>query len=661
MDTVSQDILFKIGTVGTGAANKNVAAFTAKIVAAGAAIALLSKGIGSVIESAQKFGQVFRANSVDMELFNRDTAGLIDTTLALTKAVEFQEAGIRLTAEQMRALGVAAADYAQNTGKSVDNAFSLLTKSVITARETGLLPFGIELSQTADKGKATAEALDKLIEKTRGIKLETESSEEAVARFNNTLGTIRDLEVDAFLNAMERAFSSLGAEVLGGIENMEAYEGTIHATNGAILEWQWTQDGMINSMQRHAGVVAELVGTAGGGAVGGLMGSLIESNWLLGDSIESANQEYERQIQLMTAKAKLIRELEGERESLQKKQQSQAAYLRWTEDYSAAHSKLADSLKGTREDQLRAKKEFDRVLAKQPLLPAAFAEAGIETVVPELDREFFEPRLKKKARGGPRPSDMEFSEEEIAEFNRLLATPRLPDFATGAGEVGARGQFAAVTGAGAGAGAMAAREKAAAEQRKEMFNAEIVAFEGKEQEKLEIRKYFLGEEQRLEELNAAEKVKLYETSTGMMGQFLGNLSAAQDKQSKDGFERQKALDYAQNVTQTTLGATSAITGAFRTLPFPVAAVAGPAMAASIVAKGVARGQQIRSQKFGGGRGVSGDTGLSTPSVGDADGGGTDTNITLNVMLSGQKLHNEMVRVNELESQSGNKSFTTAEG
>lgn len=657
--TVSQDILFRIGTMGTSAANKNVAAFTAKIVAAGAAIAILTKGISDSVSSAQKFGQVLRANSTDMSLFNRDTAGLIDTTTALTKAVEFQNAEIRLSAEQMRAIGVAAADYAQKTGKDATTEFNKLTKAVITGRETGLIPYGIELSQTADKAAAAQEAIDALVDKTKDLTIETQTAEEALDRFNNTFGTIKDAEIDAAVNAFSRAFANATTEIMGGIEAMEEYEGQIHATNGAILEWKWTLEGFENTLKRNLDTIVEMVGTSGG-IVGGALGQLISGQEWLRDVVADANEEYENQIILMTKQAELIRQLEGQRASEQKRIASEQAYKSWVSEYSAAHTKLSSSLKGSREEQLRAKAEFYKVLSRQPDVPGVFEAAGFKSVVPELEKEFFEPRLKRKGRGGREQIDFEITEAEAAEAERREVSPRLGDFAGGAGILGRGDVFDTVgpVGRGAGAGAVKAQEKAAAQARKEAYEAEIDAFEAKEQEKLEVRKFFLGEEQRLEEMNAADKVKLFESTTEMGIGFLGNLSKAQDSTSKKGFERQKALDYAQNITQTTLGATSAVTGAFRSLPFPVAAVAGPAMAASIIAAGARRGQQIRSQKFGGGGGSV--PSASLPGAPSGDGGQSDTNITLNLQLSGQTLYNEMIRVNDLESQSGGKSFTTSE-
>ena len=96
MNIVNQTILFGFKTAGTSAAAGKLNSLKLGHLALAAAAVAGAKAIGDAVEQAQKFGVTLRANRTDMTAFNGATAGLIDTSTAVAKAVEFQNAKMEL-------------------------------------------------------------------------------------------------------------------------------------------------------------------------------------------------------------------------------------------------------------------------------------------------------------------------------------------------------------------------------------------------------------------------------------------------------------------------------------------------------------------------------------------------------------------------------------
>jgi phage-related protein len=110
-------------------------AMTAKLTAAAAAVGLVAAGIAKLVKDAEQFGQAFAAVSTDMSEFNKNTSGLINTLDGLQGTVKLQEAGLALTAEQLGAIGSAAASMSQKLGEGPEGAttrFNKLVKAIVS-------------------------------------------------------------------------------------------------------------------------------------------------------------------------------------------------------------------------------------------------------------------------------------------------------------------------------------------------------------------------------------------------------------------------------------------------------------------------------------------------------------------------------------------------
>ena len=185
---ITSNVLFAIGVSGAGAAKGKFLA-----VAGGAAI--LGQKLVALTKSSQEYSQVLGQLTTDMSEYNKRTDGLIDTTAGLTAAVKLQNAGISVSAKQMASIGVAAVKMNQSIGGGPEGAtteFNKLTKAIISGRETALLAYGIELSQTEDKALAAAEAIDKLTASVEGMSVSAQTGAEKYAQFSNSLGTFTD-------------------------------------------------------------------------------------------------------------------------------------------------------------------------------------------------------------------------------------------------------------------------------------------------------------------------------------------------------------------------------------------------------------------------------------------------------------------------------------
>ena len=82
-----------------------------------------------------------------------------DETEAMTAATRLNEAGIRLSQEQLDSLTRVAARFAQNTGVTTREAIDTLTQGLITGSERGLRPFGGELVRVAGESHTAEQRL----------------------------------------------------------------------------------------------------------------------------------------------------------------------------------------------------------------------------------------------------------------------------------------------------------------------------------------------------------------------------------------------------------------------------------------------------------------------------------------------------------------------
>ena len=160
-----------------------------------------------------------------------------------------------------------------------------------------------------------------------------------------------------------------------------------------------------------------------------------------------------------------------------------------------------------------------------------------------------------------------------------------------------------------------------------------------------------------------EKVAYAEWSKKAQGSILSNLSTLMNGQSRKMFEVGKAASLAQAIINTATGATRALAEGG---PF-----LGPALAASIVAAGMAQVKTIRAQTFnGGGGGASAPSNTAavnaaaTPTGGGGQGGGNASSAPqtlVNVTLKGDVFGRDQVvglvdKIRQLQAEGSVVSF-----
>lgn len=618
MADIKQKILFQMGTTGTQGASKSFAKMAAGAAAVGVAVGLAAKGLDKLYDSAIEMGRLLDSLTTDMSEFNDRTGGMIDTVASFRGAIQLQEADLRLNKEQMAALGVAAAEMNRKLGGGPEGAttqFNALIKGVRNARETALIPFGIELSQTADKAAASREAIDKLTAKFSGISVEAETAKEKMFAFNNSLGTIVASEFNGFLEAMNKALFDQTDIMNDVLDGMTSYEADIISTKGAISEWMFTQEGFLNRMGRWGA-------------------------WLKGDTdrLRDMNAEYRAQVTLLSQ----VAVLRDRQSALAERQAAEQAFL---------------GAKGLQQIQAAAE-NYQRVLAKtatEDLTPAQFQSMS------ELSRVTALPTgktaAKKVATGRGRATDTTPSLDITGE-----------DFFAGTGikrtRPGTSAFVSELEGLNAELGGLStpSREGAARGQAQAAAQADIQ----RRQEHLaaiaELERESAKERAEIEKELAAKRLELQQESMGATANILGATSKLVGQNSEEAFNASKALAFSQNVVGTIQGAQSAFQAAQRLGP-----VAGPIVgainAAAVTTAGVAAGRQILSTSFKSKTQAKNTTKQSSfPSGGSGVGGG-DNNDTFNiaVVLNGATIQQDSIRQNQMEKQAGNPHFVMSDG
>jgi hypothetical protein len=571
-DTIKQKIVFAMGTTGTSQATKSFGQMAVKVAAVGAAIAVAVKGMSKMYDAAVTLDKQLQALNTDMSRFNQQTNGLIDTNAGFVGAIQLQEAGLKATAEQMGAIGAAAANMNQKLGGGAEGAttqFNTLVKSIVNARETGLVKFGIELSQTSDKAAASQEAMNKLVEKFGNIEVKAETAKEKMFAFNNSLGTIAASEFNGFLTNMNNLLQDSVEFWAGSSQAMQSYEDDIVATRGAISEYMWTMDGMA---LRGATWIASIMGNK--------------------NAVAQLNDEYRDQVDLLTelaTKSQMVKE--------------------WTtskdlkEQFLEGDSRTARIAGRKLQAQLKNKSVADMNPFERQVFNAGILNADLTDPVRQKKR-------KRSGGGGGRKragdtmdftlegierheavrDDMTFTEADVSAsiFSDFTGGGKDTLFTGGVGDLG----LDSIT-----------------TQRLELNQNMYHSLLGMERQ-------YLAETNRLNAQSNEQKAASVEAMASATGQTFSNMSKAFNEESESGFNAMKAMSYAGNIVETTLAATAAFRSVMQTVPFPANVIAAPILAGSVAAMGAANGRKIRQQKYG----TSGGASASAPKVSFPTGG-----------------------------------------
>jgi hypothetical protein len=122
-DTITKDIIFRIGSVvAPGAAqsvdsmSSGIGGMAAKIAGLTAGFYAAQKAISYMITEGNRFRNLVEQSTSDMSLLNSQTAGLIDTMGAYEGAARVAAAGTEATAGQLAAMGKAAIVFNRQIG-----------------------------------------------------------------------------------------------------------------------------------------------------------------------------------------------------------------------------------------------------------------------------------------------------------------------------------------------------------------------------------------------------------------------------------------------------------------------------------------------------------------------------------------------------------------
>jgi hypothetical protein len=141
--------------------------------------------IRELAEAADQYGDVVHGHVVSVEQAREATNGLIDSITLHQQAARMEAAGVQLSAEQLRALAVAATNYAQSTGADLNESFTSLTDSVTRCTARGLRPYGIELERGASRGAQQRAVIDQLTRAYGDQTSEVEGTADAITALQN--------------------------------------------------------------------------------------------------------------------------------------------------------------------------------------------------------------------------------------------------------------------------------------------------------------------------------------------------------------------------------------------------------------------------------------------------------------------------------------------
>jgi len=634
-DTIKQKILFQMGTTGTSKATKSFGQMATKVVAVGAAIAVAVKGMNKLYDSAVELDRQLKALNTDMGLYNEQTKGLIGTNDGLSAAIQLQNANIKVSKEEMAALGKASIKMNQQLGGGPEGAtttFNNLVKSIVNARESGLVKFGVELSQTSNKTEASQEALQKLTEKFGDVNVEAETAKEKMFAFNNSLGTVAASEFNGFLTNMNHLLQDSIEFWAGGSDAMLQYENDIMATKGAISEYMWTMDGMA---LRGATWIASIMGNK--------------------NAVAQLNDEYRDQVNLMMEVNALQNRVNSSKETIELWDRFRES--KSPRDMAMTGKRLQASLSGMLESEMD-----ERQLR---IFKSGFMQEDFNALTASSTKT---PRSKSKGMGGAGSrktgDSMDFTLGEIggSAFTDISGDTDGFDRIFGGGDLSSMPTDIF----GAGAGASAGRAQAAAQEQAKfergMAETKLQVQSSTLQTMLGMERQYLAESNRLNAQSNAQKAQSAEAMGSAVGSTFSNLSKSMNTESKEGFNAMKAMSYAGNIVETTLAATAAFRSVMQTVPFPANVVMAPILAGSVAAMGAANGRKIRQQKYG----TSGSASTSTskvafPTGGVGAGSGTSSdNYIINVNVDGNRVHQSMMNSNDLAKQSNEKHFMTGD-
>jgi hypothetical protein len=188
MGTVSSNIIFQMGVLGS-------AATIGKFAAVGAAVFAATAKLNDLQKSGEQYRRLQANLAIDMGQFNKETHGLIDTMASLEGAMKLQQSGAKVSAKAFAALGKAAVAHNQKLGGGPEGAttiFNQLVKNIQKGSDRTFKELGKKLDSTSDLIKSQTELLKFLEEGYSDVNVEVGTTREELFALENNLGTLTD-------------------------------------------------------------------------------------------------------------------------------------------------------------------------------------------------------------------------------------------------------------------------------------------------------------------------------------------------------------------------------------------------------------------------------------------------------------------------------------
>jgi hypothetical protein len=245
------DVLLKVNSeIGPGG--------FAALQSAGQMLFGMAQQVVSTIKALDEFSEQFNALELDISKAVGTMQGLISTQTLMTSANRLTEAEIKINSTEFEAMAKVVQSYSDSTGKDVTAAMTQLTSALITGKEKGFRPFGIE-------AKSAAEALEQIKLKAEEITPKIDTLSDTFESLFNNMGTSISLSwtnwINSSIESTDKSTSALSQfnqilskenELLaGGLPIYKEYIGSFDALTAGSDEYLTRLTAMVNVSRMH--------------------------------------------------------------------------------------------------------------------------------------------------------------------------------------------------------------------------------------------------------------------------------------------------------------------------------------------------------------------------------------------------------------------------
>ena len=586
LGAITKDVIFRVGSAGTSTTATKFKKLSLAIGAVTIVIALVAKAITKLVNDSQALDLAMDKNTINMGRFNAETAGLIDTLSAYQNANKLTAAGMKITEDQMAAIGKAAIKLSKDTGITATQAYENLTKSISMGSSRALKALGIDLDNTEDLVLAQAEAIDKITKGYLNYKVKIDTAKEATFAFGNSVDTIAQVHTAAVIDLMAETFGELVLSIDSGVESLAEFETLMVETNGQYSLWLLSHEGLMQQLELG---VATLLG------------------WE--DGIRSANFAIDEQVDKM----KTLATLEQELQRLQNQRQAEQAALLTAGELTKELLLLDTALEKLSDTSTKNIEGQRQIIGLYKQLKTTVAAVSTKT---DLDATRFLEKFRDKfivAEEAVSRADKKFKESLLEsafgdeakkrEEERLIFTGTEIEETTSAERAAFEESKVAL---------QVSVEEKLFHLRRKAEEDELKAVEKAERDRAKAGERALKEQEKALEksLKRKEKMQREQLNAGLTA--LSNIGVLMESENRAAFIVGKTAAISEATISTALGAQHAFTSLAR-IPY-VGVPLGIAAAGAAVIAGAVRIKQIAATTFDGGGSAPASAGAALPAT-----------------------------------------------